>query len=439
VRRALAILFALAAAGGIGAVLAAPVARLGAAYTAKIGCSEIFLARRPEADVRARDFAGISPALDYVSLLVDHHARATRAHLFGLGAAKAVYRDGYGCVLADGAPEALPALAPVSDAPLPTAINDAAYAAAFDRAFGDPVAGTRALLVVRDGVVIAERYAEGFSAETPLLSWSMAKSVTASMVGAAVLRGLVDLDAPAPVPEWSEDDPRTAITWGHLLQMQSGLAFSEDYGAAHSDVSRMLFRARDAAKVAAEKPLAHKPGDYWSYSSGTTNILQRALRQRLEAQGVSYHAFAREALFAPLGMASATMEADASGTFIGSSYVYATARDWAKLGLLYLADGAIGEERLLPQGWSAYVSTPADKSDGAYGAQFRLNRPGAEGREKYAPGLPDSAYFMTGHEGQYVTIIPDKNLIIVRAGTTRGPAPMSVVAPVFAAIYDATP
>jgi CubicO group peptidase (beta-lactamase class C family) len=253
------------------------------------------------------------------------------------------------------------------------------------------------------------------------------------------LRGLVDLDAPAPVPEWSEDDPRTAITWGHLLQMQSGLAFSEDYGAAHSDVSRMLFRARDAAKVAAEKPLAHKPGDYWSYSSGTTNILQRALRQRLEAQGVSYHAFAREALFAPLGMASATMEADASGTFIGSSYVYATARDWAKLGLLYLADGAIGEERLLPQGWSAYVSTPADKSDGAYGAQFRLNRPGAEGREKYAPGLPDSAYFMTGHEGQYVTIIPDKNLIIVRAGTTRGPAPMSVVAPVFAAIYDATP
>jgi CubicO group peptidase (beta-lactamase class C family) len=439
VRRAIAAFFVLAALGVATTMFASPFARLGSAYKSKIACSEIFLAGRREADVRAHDFAGISPALDHVSLRIDHDARAARASLFGLGAARAVYRDGYGCVLADRAPAALPTLGPVANTPLPTAIDDAAYAAAFDRAFGDPVAGTRALLVVRDGVVVAERYAEGFSPETPLLSWSMAKSVTASMVGAALLRGLVDLDAPAPVPEWTSDDPRARIRWRDLLEMQSGLAFSEDYGDAHSDVTRMLFRARDAAKVAAEKQLAHQPGDHWSYSSGTTNILQRALRQTLEAKGVSYHAFARATLFAPLGMASATIETDASGTFIGSSYVYATARDWAKLGALYLADGVAGDMRLLPEGWSAYVSAPAAKSDSAYGAQFWLNRPGAEGRAKYAPGLPDSAYFMAGHEGQYVAIIPDKNLLIVRAGTTRGAEPMTIVAPVFAAIYEATP
>jgi hypothetical protein len=439
VRRALAALLVVAAVGGVGAALVSPYARLVAAYEAKIACSEIFLAGRAEADVRTHDFAGISPVLDYVSLRIDREERVTRASLFGLGAARAIYREGYGCVLARRAPPVLPALAPVADTPLPTATADNAYLDAFDRAFDDPVAGTRALLVAHKGVVIAERYADGFSAETPLLSWSMAKSVTASMVGAAALRGLIELDAPAPVAEWKSGDPRAAISWRDLLQMQSGLAFSEDYGAAHSDVTRMLFRADDGAKVAAEKPLAHPPGEYWSYSSGTTNILQRALRNALEARGVSYHDFAREALFAPLGMASATIEADASGTFIGSSFVYATARDWAKLGLLYMSDGVANGRRLLPEGWSAFVAAPAAKSDGAYGAQFWLNHPGADGREQYAPGLPDDAYFMAGHEGQYVTIIPDKELVIVRAGVTRGAEPMELAAPIFASIYEATP
>jgi CubicO group peptidase (beta-lactamase class C family) len=310
--------------------------------------------------------------------------------------------------------------------------------AALDAAFADETATTRAILVVKDGAVVAERYAEGFSAATPFLSWSMAKSVTAGMVGAAVLKGEIDIDEPAGAPErYSPGDPRFAIVWRDLLQMQSGLAFNEDYGDPNSDVSKMLFRARDAGSVAAKKKLIHEPGTFWDYSSGTTNLIQRSLRDALEADGIDYHSYAREALFEPIGAASFVLEPDASGTFIGSSFMYATARDWAKLGLLYLNDGVHDGVRLLPERWSRTVATPAAASDGFYGAQFWLNRPGTDGRPKYMPGVPDDAYLMAGHEGQYVLIIPDKRLIIVRTGMTRGTPAMPVVAPTFAAIYAA--
>lgn len=434
-------LLGLAIAVGAGGLFAAPYPRLGAGYVAKMACSEIFLAGRTEADVRADDFAGVSPVLRFVSLKVDAQKRETNARLFGLGAARAVYRDGYGCTLQSGPLAPLPAATPVADIPLPeatgAAIDDQALAAAIDAAFADPAARTRALLVVRDGAVIAERYAPGFSSRTPLLSWSMAKSMTATMIGAAVLRGLVDIDDPPPEPLWSEGDPRRAIVWRDLLQMQSGLAFGEFYGAARADVSRMLFNAADAGAVAAQRPLAHKPGTYWSYSSGTTNLLQRALRRTLDDQGTDYHAFARETVFAPLGMASAVLEPDSSGTFIGSSFMYATARDWAKLGQLYLDGGVYRGRRIIPEGWRDFVTEPAAASDGIYGGHFWLNRKGASGRGKYIPGLPETAYLMSGHEGQYVVVIPDKRLVIVRTGTTRGAEPMALAAPVFAAIYDA--
>jgi hypothetical protein len=346
-----------------------------------------------------------------------------------------------------GALAPLPALAPVADKPLPDALpgtpqmrNDVDYAGiavALDAAFADEKAATRAVLVVKDGAVVAERYAPGFSAATPFLSWSMAKSVTATMAGAAVHQGFVDLEAHAPVAEWNSDARRAAITWNDLLQMQSGLAFTEIYGDPNADAPQMLFRARDAGAVAANKPLAHPPGRHWSYSSGTTNLIQRTLRETLEANDIGYHAFARDNLFAPLGMASAVLEPDASGTFIGSSFMYATARDWAKLGLFYLNDGVVEGQRILPEGWSRYVAKPASASDGFYGAQFWLNHPGTNGRAKYVPGVPDEAYLMAGHEGQYVLIVPDKRLVIVRTGMTRGTEPMALVAPIFAAIYAA--
>lgn len=437
------------AGGGFALWKADRAASVAAGYFAKVSCSEIFLAGRPVSTVTDGDFHDISPAFDYLGFKIDKSGRSITASIFGVGRAKAIYRQGYGCTLVrGGAPEALPDLPPVADKPLPDAkagsaamrgdIDYEAIEAAFDGAFANEKAATRAILIVKDGAVIAERYADGFGAETPLLSWSMAKSVTATMVGAAMLRGFIDLESPAPVEEWSRrGDPRAAIKWNDLMQMQSGLAFSEIYEDPNSDVSRMLFRARDAGGVAARQRPEHAPGSAWSYSSGTTNLIQRTLRGTLEANDAGYHSFARDAIFAPIGAASFTMEPDSSGTFVGSSFVYATARDWAKLGLLYLNDGVWDGLRLLPEGWSRYVAAPASASDGEYGAQFWLNRPGSDGRQKYVPGVPDNAYLMAGHEGQYVLIIPDKNMVIVRAGMTRGEEPMPIVAPTFAAIYAA--
>jgi len=420
------------------------MAGVGAGYMAKVACSEIFVAGRSEQDVVHRDFNDISPILDSVRLEINADNKTVAASVHGLGRAKAVYRDGYGCTLArGGAPAALPDLAAIPEIPLKdydrsrADVDYSAIHAAIDAAFADERAATRAILVVKDGEVVAERYAAGFDAGTRFLSWSMAKSVTATMIGAAVNQGFIEIEDPAPVAEWRNDARRSKITWNDLLQMQSGLAFSEVYDDPGSDVSKMLFRVRDAGAVAARKKLEHEPGSFWSYSSGTTNLIQRTLRDTLEANDIGYHAFAQDAVFAPIGAASFVMEPDSSGTFIGSSFVYATARDWAKLGGLYLNNGVAGGVRILPEGWSRYVATPAAASDGFYGGQFWLNHPGADGRPKYMPGVPDDAYLMAGHEGQYVLIVPDRNLIIVRTGLTRKTEPMPAVAPTFAAIYDA--
>ena len=440
---------ALISAGGAFALVKADkMLGVGAAYMAKVACSEIFVADRDADTVLREDFNGISPIFDHVVAKIDKTQKTVSASAFGLGGAKAIYREGYGCTLArSGAPEKLTRPAPVLDKPLPEAKrgepgmrNDVDYDAidaAIGAAFENQNAATRGILVVKDGVVIAERYADGFGPQTPFLSWSMAKSVTATMVGAAVLGGFIEIDAPAPVAEWTKDAKRAAITWNNLLQMQSGLAFDETYDDPNSDVSNMLFRSKDAGGVAAKKTLAHPPGTFWSYSSGTTNLLQRTLRETLEANDVDYHAFARDFILSAIGAPSFVLEPDSSGTFIGSSFIYATTRDWAKLGMLYLNDGVVDGVRVLPEGWSRYVAAPAAASDRFYGAQFWLNYPGADGREKYMPGVPDEAYLMAGHEGQYVLIAPDKNLIIVRTGMTRGAEPMPTVAPTFAAIYAA--
>ncbi|MBB5519373.1 serine hydrolase domain-containing protein [Amphiplicatus metriothermophilus] len=423
------------------------VAQVPAGYVAKTLCSEIFLAGRPEAVVRAGEFSGINPVLDHVRARADKEAKAVSAALYGLGRSRAIYRDGYGCAIARGPLAPLPPLEPMRPgAPWPEARADSVsalprvdYAAienALDAAMADARAAHRALLVVVDGALVAERYADGFDAATPFLSWSMAKSVTATIVGAAVLRRHIDITDPAPVEEWRDDPARAAITWNDLLRMQSGLAFDENYADPRSDVNRMLFREADAGAAAARRPLVHPPGDHWSYSSGTTNLIARTLRRVLAEKGVDYQAFAREAVFRPIGAASVVMETDSAGAPIGSSYVYATARDWGRLGQLYLNDGVWEGRRLLPEGWPDYVSAPTPASDGAYGAHFWLNRDG-EMRRRYISGAPESLYFFSGHEGQYVFIIPDKRTVIVRTGMTRGMPPLSVVAPTVAAIVAA--
>lgn len=443
----------LAAAALLGAIAAgtvafvSPMARVAAAYKAKILCSEIFLAGRDAAAVADGEFAGVSPAIDRASADVDAGKRRVDVSLFGLGHARAIYRDGYGCTVESGG--ALQELAPlaainpqnwVEAPPVPgSAIERIDYGAiehALNEAISDGAAKNRAFVVVVDGKLVAERYAPGFDETTPMLSWSMAKSVTASVVGAAALKGYLEVEDPAPVPEWKGDSKRSAITWNDLLRMQSGLAFTETYGDPASDVSEMLFRARDAGAVAAKQQAEFAPGEHWSYSSGTSNLIARTLRQVLAERGVDFYAFAREALFEPLGAASFVLEPDSAGNPIGSSYIYATARDWARLGELYLEGGVWNGKRLLPEGWNGYVSKITPASDGEYGAHFWLNHDGAA-RARYVPGLPESVYYMAGHEGQYVFIIPDRNAVIVRLGQTRGATPIEVAGSVVSKLYAA--
>lgn len=422
------------------------MARIASAYKAKTICSEVFLAGRDAKTVEADEFAGVSPILDRARARIDAEKKQVDVSVFGLGPARAIFRDGHGCTIKSGAVAALPALAPISSKALPESLETSplilrridydAVGAALDRAFSDRSSGHRALLAVVDGRLVAERYEENFGPTTPMLSWSMAKSVTATLVGAAVHEGWIKIDDPAPVPEWKGDPTREGITWSDLLRMQSGLAFDETYGDPDSDVSESLFRAREAGSVAAMKPAIAAPGEVFNYSSGASNLIVRTLRDVLKSRGVEVGEFARAEIFSPIGAASFTLEPDSSGAPIGSSFVYATARDWAKLGLLYLNGGTIDGRRVLPAGWSEYVASPTAASDSEYGAHFWLNRDGAA-RKRAVAGLGEDVYYMAGHEGQYVFIIPSKNAVVVRLGLTRGKTPIEVAGAAAADIADA--
>ena len=308
-----------------------------------------------------------------------------------------------------------------------TAINQAV-----DQAFEDiepnQNINTRAVLIIHQGRIIAERYAEPFDAGTPQLGWSMTKSLTAALTAQMADDGMIDIQAPAPVPEWQgAEDPRSDIRVHHLLQMSSGLAFSEVYTAGSmSDVILMLYTTGDTGGFAARQPLSHPPGTHFSYASGTTNILARILRDQFDDLH-DYVNFSRERLFNPLGMASATIEPDEAGTFVGSSYMYATPRDWARFGLLYLQDGTWEGRRLLPESWVDYALTPAEAAAaGNYGAQIWLNRGPADGENaRPFPDLPASMAYLSGFEGQNILLFPEQDLIVLRMGLTRsGPRPV---------------
>ncbi|MEX6632115.1 serine hydrolase domain-containing protein [Hyphococcus lacteus] len=441
--------------GIAGAVYAAVkvdrLVRIGAGYKAKTVCSELFVAGRNKAQVLGAEFAGMPATMEQVTVKVDEDAQTVKARgPFGLGGIHAVYRSGFGCTLAnagrvrplvpvklaDQAGGEWPLARPISGEALDY-VDYAAVDFAITQSFEENTTNQRSFLVIVDGKIIDEMYAEGFSETTPFLSWSMAKSVTASLVGAAVLNGYVDIEAPIPVPEWAGDDAKSRITWNDMLRMQSGLSFEENYDDPRSDVNRMLFERPDAGGAASHSNAEYAPGEVWYYSSGTTNLIARTLRQVMKEQGVDFYQFAHDALLDPIGAESVVLEPDASGSFIGSSYVYATARDWARLGQLYLDDGIWDGVRLLPEGWSEYVTSPTTAADRQYGAHFWLNLDGADGRERFIPGLPESAYYMGGHEGQYVVIVPDKKMVMVRTGMTRGRPAMPEVAPLFSDVYGA--
>jgi len=285
--------------------------------------------------------------------------------------------------------------------------------AAFTPESLDAIGRTDVVLVVQGGRVIYERYGHGLGPASTFPSWSKAKSITQALTGLLVGDGLIDIHAPADVPEWKADgDPRGAITLDQLLRMSSGLHFVEDYVPGHpSDVIEMLYGKGqdDVAGYAANLPLDHPPGEIMSYASGTTNIVARALAKALDVDAAGFEAFMRARLFEPLGMLSPVPKFDAAGTFIGSSFCFCSARDFARFGLLYLRGGVWEGEQLLPPGWVDYARTrTASKDDPAapYGAHWWLGI-GGEG-----------SFSANGYDGQFTVVVPDLDLVLVRHGAT---------------------
>jgi len=401
--------------------------RVGDGYAAKIVCSNTFLAGRdPEAVLSADVQAPGNPLLRLVRVEVDRGKGLVTARILGLFAANyALYRPGLGCTsVPDGRLDAVqavtvPAAEPVADrgALWPSgewvaAAGDGRLSSLLaDADLGGP--GMRAIVAVKDGRIVAEAYGDGFDKDTPLVGWSMTKTVTATIIGRLMLEGRLAFDDSDLLPQW-HGDGRAQVRLGDLLAMESGLAFNEDYGAI-SDVTRMLYLTPDMAAMAESAPQAAPPGTTFHYSTGTALVLSRLWMDRF-ADPKEATAYPRAALFNPLGMSSATFEVDEHGTFVGGSYLYATARDWARLGQFLLQDGVWNGRRLLPEGFVTAMRTPTKASDGAYTrVQAWIRGPNGTVGEA---GVPADAFWLEGHDGQTITIVPSANLVLVRLGLT---------------------
>ena len=433
--------------------------RIGANYAAKTVCSNVFLANRDPDEILRDDVQAPGVAiLHLMRVSIDPQKGVVRAGFFGfIGHGLAIARPGVGCTaVPDGdltfaktaSPSAAGFGAPASAnrgdsetlwpdgeaASPPSAPLDPVLA---DDALAGP--GMRALLVIDHGKLVAERYGAGFSAQTPLLGWSMSKTVIAGLIGMLIKDGKLTLDQSG---FWPAGDGRERIKLSDLLAMSSGLHFNEAYGAV-SDVTAMLYLQPDMAAFAHNQPLDHPPGEVWSYSSGTAVLLSRILQ---DAAGANSADFVSQRLFKPLGMTSATMETDEHGTLVGSSYMFATARDWARYGQFLAQDGAWKDARLLPDGYVAMTATPVKASGGQYGmGQTWLwgsdaARPGENPDTAF--GIPPDIFYLSGHDGQTVAVIRSRQLVIVRLGltpSTLGYSPQPLIKAVLAATPAPTP
>ena len=373
--------------------------------------------------------------------------RAVTATAFGVIQRRAVFHEGLGSTLLAGITEdefrtpvmidlkpkppkqrllPWPTGEVMPDEPLPEGIDTRKLETVLDNAFSEPAPElrrrTRAVVVVYRGRIIAERYADGFLKDTSLLGYGMTKSVINALVGILVGSGKLSLDESVSVPEWSDPgDPRKAVTLDHLLSMSSGLEFDDSKPPLTDSV--IMFGSANMAAYAANKPLASEPNTTFNYSNGATNIISRIIRNAVGGTDDDYFPFPRRALFDRLGMRRAIIEPDVAGTFIGSTYMYATARDWARFGLFYLQDGIWESERILPEGWVKYSKTlTVTDPKREYGAHFWTNAGREQNRgDGQWPNLPSDAFFALGHDGQSITIIPSRSLVVVRLGLTREP------------------
>ena len=411
---------------------------VGAGYAAEMTCAGVFVSGRQRDQVLQDDILPVNPILKYADVSVDAAQGTVTASLFHLAQRTALYRPGLGCTLvgAEGI-DALKAqsagIAPMEmrDRPMPwptgdvvEVVNNPTLAAVLDTAFTDG-SGTRAFIVVQDGHIVAERYSQGFDRNTRFLGWSMAKSVTSALIGTLAVQNKVDLDAPAAVPVWKDaHDGRQSITLRQLLTMSSGLHFAETY-LPGDDATAMLYQADDMAAYAASRPLDQRPGADWSYSSGTAVILSHILFDAAGGTAAGSYNYARTRLFEATGMTSAVFQPDATGSPVGSSYLYMTARDWARFGQLYLNGGQAGWQRVFSKEWGDLSHRPAQLNDGrsvAYGLQFWLNNDGNPATPQRLPDCPADLFMAEGHNGQVVAIIPSERVVLVRLGWTTGSA-----------------
>lgn len=370
--------------------------------------------------------------VDLATNFIDEKGRYATASVFGLKTRKAIYREGLGSVLVDddfdvSKPYAVPKRTVAADKknfpygdeePRDTFFDNINYGRlqkavddAFDRS-GNKIKRTRSVLVVYKDRIVAEKYDAGFNKKSRILGWSMTKSLTATYFGILQKQGKYDIFKPAPIAEWKKD-ARAKITTSDLLHMNSGLEWEENYETI-SDATQMLFLAKDMTKVQRDKCPTFKPDENWNYSSGTTNLLSGILRKQFKTHQ-QYLDFWYSALIDKIGMRSMFVEADMCGNYVGSSYGWATTRDWAKFGLLYLHNGNWNGEQLFDKKWVDYVTTPTKGSGGRYGGHFWLNKGG------YYPDAPRDLYSANGFQGQHVFIIPSKDLVIVRMGLKENP------------------
>ena len=354
------------------------------------------------------------------------------ASVYGLKERKAIYREGLGATLINDdfdvtKPYEVPKRTKLNNnVPFPygnkeskdtvfanvdyTKLN-AAVANAFDE--NDQIQKrTRSLLVIYKDKIIAEKYETGFDKNSKILGWSMTKSITSAMFGILQKQGKYDIYKPAPIKEWQNDE-RKIITTNDLLHMNSGLEWEEKYDKI-CDATKMLFEAENMSRVQLEKPAAFKPNTHWNYSSGTTNLLSGILRSQFRTHQ-EYLDFWYSALIDKIGMNSMIVETDMAGNYVGSSYGWATTRDWSKFGLLYLHKGNWNGEQILDESWVKYTATPTNTSNGRYGGHFWLNASG------HFPDVPKDMYYCSGFQGQMVAIIPSLDLVIVRMGLKEDP------------------
>jgi CubicO group peptidase (beta-lactamase class C family) len=424
-------------------IRAAPGIRVGTAVVSQTLCSGVFVSGLDPDQLYAE---AIKPNPGQTRLAkrliynVDREKREVSATWAGTFESRSMYHDGFGCSLVHGsaessepvagapsfgnAPVAPPVAKPSQVPQLGVQPPSAKLEAALDQAFAEPVKPpfhrVKAIVILHDGKIVAERYASGYGVATPILGYSVSKSMTSALIGILVRQGKLTGEQRAPVAAWSDpSDPRHNITIDELLRMTSGLALEES-DSGFDPVSRMLFLEPDMAGFAEHARLKATPGTTWEYTSGNTLILSRILRDAVGGRAQSVVEFAQRELFAPLGITTATMEFDSTGTPVGSIYIFASARDWARFGSLYLNDGIVDGKRILPEGWVNYSAAPTLDTD--YGAGFWTNR-GSHGdaRDRIDAGMPPDAFYSSGNLGQRVVIAPSTGLVIVRLGLTHSP------------------